>query len=665
MSRPLLLDNIESRILRGGDKMTGALQLKGAPTSDLEAATKKYVDDNTPDTANAAKKLAQARNLAVSDNDGSNTGPATSFDGTANATMKLPATIKASLTGNASSASKLTTTSAGSSQKPVYFASGIPQECGSELAVSITGNAATATLANEATHAVNADNATNATEAAHAATADTATNATTAGTCTGNAATATRLASSTAVGSTTAPIYFSNGVPQPCGGTLAVAISGKAASADKLNTNAGSTTLPVYFDAGIPKACNTDLAVNVTGSSGSCTGNAATATTLKTSRNLSVSDNSGTNTGPTVSFNGSAAAVLKLPTTIKATLDGNATSANTATKANNGIFYVEGNTTGTEGVWTGTNTDISSLYVGLTIAYKIGIAGVSGGTTLNLTTAAGAAGAIGVYRNNSVVTTHYSVGTVLTLTYDGTYWRCYDYSVSNTDTKVRVYRQTTGYNADYPILVSRTTVANIATVGTDGSNEAVYAVIGQDGTYTPTVNPHTGQIKIKCNTASTSKTTGALIVTGGVGVSGNIYGNNVYGAVWNDYAEFRKSKELEPGRVICENGDGTLSRSTERMQAAPEVVSDTFGFAIGETDECKTPVAVSGRVLVYTYEPRDSYKAGDVVCAGPDGTVSKMTREEIKEYPDRMIGVVSEIPNYDTWGTGNVAVNGRIWIKVK
>ncbi len=139
----------------------------------------------------------------------------------------------------------------------------------------------------------------------------------------------------------------------------------------------------------------------------------------------------------------------------------------------------------------------------------------------------------------------------------------------------------------------------------------------------------------------------------------------VYGAIWNDYAEFRKSEELEPGRVICENGDGTLSRSTERMQAAPEVVSDTFGFAIGETDECKTPVAVSGRVLVYAYEPRDSYKAGDVVCAGPDGTVSKMTREEIKEYPDRMIGVVSEIPSYDTWGTGNVAVNGRIWIKVK
>ena len=42
-----------------------------------------------------------------------------------------------------------------------------------------------------------------------------------------------------------------------------------------------------------------------------------------------------------------------------------------------------------------------------------------------------------------------------------------------------------------------------------------------------------------------------------------------------------------------------------------------------------------------------------------------MTREEIKEYPDRIIGIVSEIPDYETWGSGNVPVNGRIWIKVK
>lgn len=146
---------------------------------------------------------------------------------------------------------------------------------------------------------------------------------------------------------------------------------------------------------------------------------------------------------------------------------------------------------------------------------------------------------------------------------------------------------------------------------------------------------------------------------------GNIYGKQVYGAVWNDYAEYRESEEIEPGRIVYEVGDGTLKRTTERLQPAANVVSDTFGFAIGETDVAKTPIAVAGRALVYTYEDRDTFKAGDPVCAGPNGTVSKMTREEEKEYPSRILGIVSEIPNYDIWGSGNVKVNNRIWIKIR
>lgn len=52
------------------------------------------------------------------------------------------------------------------------------------------------------------------------------------------------------------------------------------------------------------------------------------------------------------------------------------------------------------------------------------------------------------------------------------------------------------------------------------------------------------------------------------------------------------------------------------------------------------------------------------MCSGVNGTVSKMTREEIMMYPERIIGVVSAVPEYETWGTGNVKVNGRIWIKL-
>jgi hypothetical protein len=150
------------------------------------------------------------------------------------------------------------------------------------------------------------------------------------------------------------------------------------------------------------------------------------------------------------------------------------------------------------------------------------------------------------------------------------------------------------------------------------------------------------------------------------------YNDNIYiqdnvlmGAAWNDYAEYRICKDdFKPGQVICENGDDTLSISSERLQPGAEIISDTFGFAIGETVDATCPVAVSGRVLAYTYEPREEFKAGDCVCAGPNGTVSKMTREEIREYPDRIIGTVSAIPSYKTWNE-TVKVNNRIWIKVK
>lgn len=158
------------------------------------------------------------------------------------------------------------------------------------------------------------------------------------------------------------------------------------------------------------------------------------------------------------------------------------------------------------------------------------------------------------------------------------------------------------------------------------------------------------------NSSGTANTTGVYFN----GVTGVLFG-----AAWNDYAEFRESKEIEAGRVVCETGKGDLILSTERLQPGAEIISDTFGFAIGETNKCKTPIAASGRVLAYTFENRYEFKAGDAVCAAPNGTVSKMTRDEIINYPDRIIGTVSEIPEYDTWGQNNIKVNNRIWIRIR
>ena len=140
----------------------------------------------------------------------------------------------------------------------------------------------------------------------------------------------------------------------------------------------------------------------------------------------------------------------------------------------------------------------------------------------------------------------------------------------------------------------------------------------------------------------------------------------VYGAVWNDYAEYRSQVyEVQPGHVVRDLDDGRVIQTEERLVSGAQVVSDTFGFAIGETEECKTPLAVAGRVLVYPYRNRYEYHAGMCVCSAPNGTVDIMTREEIINYPDCIIGIVSEIPEYEVWGERSVAVNNRIWIKVK
>lgn len=201
-------------------------------------------------------------------------------------------------------------------------------------------------------------------------------------------------------------------------------------------------------------------------------------------------------------------------------------------------------------------------------------------------------------------------------------------------------------------------------------NGAQWDLMGEINTDTQVaMSPNTSTKYYVCGTTSSSASTGTQIFDTGVYVdttAGKFVATSVYGAVWNDYAEYREGTEdFEPGRVICENGDDTLSLATERLQPGANIVSDTFGFAIGETEKAKTPIAVSGRVLVYPYEDRNSYKPGDAVCAAPGGTVSKMTREEIREYPERILGTVSAIPTYEVWGEGKAKVNGRIWIKVR
>lgn len=257
-------------------------------------------------------------------------------------------------------------------------------------------------------------------------------------------------------------------------------------------------------------------------------------------------------------------------------------------------------------------------------------------------------------------------------------------TTSNADGGSNVFTFTKSDGTSATFTVKNGSKGSTGPTGPTGAASTVAGPVGptgKTGPVGPTGPGHTGPTGPKGPTGPTGymgsvANTTSKIYVAGVTSSGastlycntSVYcsGSVLYGAAWNDYAEYREVNEtIEPGRVVVETGKGDLVLATERLQPGAEIISDTYGFCIGETVKSKTPIAVTGRVLVYTLEDRNSFAAGDPVCAGPNGTVSRMTRDEVREYPDRIIGTVSEIPSYDTWGAGNVKINNRIWIRIK
>ena len=179
-----------------------------------------------------------------------------------------------------------------------------------------------------------------------------------------------------------------------------------------------------------------------------------------------------------------------------------------------------------------------------------------------------------------------------------------------------------------------------------------------------------GALSLTDDTQSSSTSTGALKVSGGIGCAKDIYASHVYNAVWNDYAECRETN-VKGGGICVREAGGKMVMTTERLMPGCKLTSDTYGFCMGETFKAKTPIAVAGRVLAEPFRDKYEYPLGAAVCSGPGGTVDLMTREEIQMYPDRIVGTVSEIPDYEVWVGGTkedpkeIEVKGRIWIYVR
>jgi hypothetical protein len=140
----------------------------------------------------------------------------------------------------------------------------------------------------------------------------------------------------------------------------------------------------------------------------------------------------------------------------------------------------------------------------------------------------------------------------------------------------------------------------------------------------------------------------------------------MYGAVYQDYAEYRQSdlsQPYEPGRCYHDVSGKLIAEKPGRYSNA-FIASDTYGQLIGVSATAGMPIAVSGRVLARV-EDRARLKPGDILGTSKriGGALSRLSRLSIILHPEWIIGVVSEIPEYPRWN--DVDVKGRVWVNVK
>ena len=225
--------------------------------------------------ATTASRWATSRTFIISD--GTHTGTGTSIDGSQSSyTLNLPDTISANLVGNVTGIAdkaKAIVDSTGAyistaNNKPVYFNNGVPTEISGTVAISISGNAATATRLNmtrgDNTHPVYFDNGQPAlmTSTDGIGGNDQFIYMTAAGELVESSLTAGSniqfvyfangqvTATTQSVGASNKPVYMDNGEIKAIGSS----IDATASRAVRLTTDAGSDSVPVYITDGRPSA---------------------------------------------------------------------------------------------------------------------------------------------------------------------------------------------------------------------------------------------------------------------------------------------------------------------------------------------------------------------------------------------------------------------------
>jgi hypothetical protein len=145
--------------------------------------------------------------------------------------------------------------------------------------------------------------------------------------------------------------------------------------------------------------------------------------------------------------------------------------------------------------------------------------------------------------------------------------------------------------------------------------------------------------------------------------TGIIYGSQVYGAVWNDIADFLDLDEeidIEYGKVYTRR-NGKINTTEKINQDSIGIASDTFGFGVGKKEnKPQLPVAIGGWVLAYTDKV---YKFGTRLVPSRNGILTKAPWYIPIIKPSAIIATFDREEKEDFWN--GKEVKGRHWVKVR
>lgn len=152
--------------------------------------------------------------------------------------------------------------------------------------------------------------------------------------------------------------------------------------------------------------------------------------------------------------------------------------------------------------------------------------------------------------------------------------------------------------------------------------------------------------------------------------NGYFYGARVYGAVWNDIADFIEVDadfKGTAGKAYVRTEEGLVRESTRRAQRGSiGIYSDTFGLTAGQDpSKNQIPIAVGGWALVYV---SGRVEVGDALVSGPNGCLIKASFFDRLLHPERILAIYDRKETAEMWPENNenaIQVDNRVWVKVK